>query len=133
MSSSASSRACLGTDDAKVGDWARTYPENSEAVHKLSVEGSREHGCLEGRQRVVHLGGGAPVNANGARKTMPVNPQAMQKGKAGMNLDFGVFARVDDHTVHVCCVTEDAPTQQNIFWAEADFGTVLVRASRGQT
>ena len=48
-----------------------------------------------------------PVNVNGARKTMTVNPQTMQQGKAGMNLDFGVFARVDDHAVHVCRVVED--------------------------
>ena len=50
-----------------------------------------------------------------------------------MDLDFGVFARVDDHAVHVCRVAEDAPAQQNILRVEADFGAVLVRASCDQT
>ena len=87
---------------------------------------------LKGGNELFIWGGGAPVNANGARKTMPVNPQTMQKGKAGMNLDFGVFARVDDHAVHVCRVAEDAATQQNILRVETDFGAVLVRAACGQ-
>ena len=119
---------------------SRTHREDGEAVHELFVEGSREHGRLERRRRVIHLkckGSHCTVGERNWRDittyrrssiihtSLYPNVNDSNEKREGKYLYLGIFAGIHDQAMHVRSVAEDATTQQNIFGPETEFASVL--------